>query len=125
MIEALQKQIGGPRDGALLRFSLGQALLNAGDAVAAVEALHAAVQFDPNYSAAWKLLGQAMLKHDDVASAIVTWKHGIAVATARGDTQAAKEMTVFLRRAEKSASAESSAGTQPAYDSDEHDGAKG
>lgn len=110
MIEALQKQKGGPRDGALLRFSLGQALLNAGDTVAAVEALRAAVQFDPNYSAAWKLLGQAMLMYDDVASAIATWKHGIAVATLRGDTQAAKEMTVFLRRAVKSAKDESSGG---------------
>ena len=121
MIEALQKQIGGPRDGALLRFSLGQALLNAGDAAAAVEALRVAVQFDPNYSAAWKLLGQALLNDDDVASAIVTWKHGITVANARGDTQAAKEMTVFLRRAQKSAPDEPKDGTSQTHDNDEPD----
>lgn len=125
MIEALQKQIGGPRDGSLLRFSLGQALLNAGDAVAAAEALRMALQFDPNYSAAWKLLGQALLKGDDVAAAVVTWKHGIDVAKVRGDTQAAKEMTVFLRRAQKSAPDEPKDRTSPTRDNHEPDGSSG
>lgn len=101
MIEALRKQVGGPRDGALLRFSLGQALLSDGDATAAVESLRAALEFDPNYSAAWKLLGQALLKNGNNVAATAAWQQGIGVATARGDTQAAKEMSVFLRRTMK------------------------
>ena len=104
MIEALRKQIGGPRDGALLRFSLGQALLAEGNSSVAVESLRAAIEFDPTYSAAWKLLGQALLKNNDSAAAIATWQRGIKVATTRGDTQAAKEMTVFLRRAQRNGS---------------------
>ncbi len=104
MIEALRKQVGGPRDGALLRFSLGQAQLGIGDAAAALESLRAALAFDPNYSAAWKLLGQAQLQNNDRAAATAAWNHGIGVATARGDTQAAKEMTVFLRRAQRNVS---------------------
>ena len=104
MIEALRKQLGGPRDGALLRFSLGHALLGIGDAAAAVESLRAALTFDPGYSAAWKLLGEAQLQTEDRAAAIATWQHGIGVATTRGDTQAAKEMVVFLRRAQRTAS---------------------
>lgn len=104
MIQALRKQVGGPRDGALLRFSLGQALLSAGDAAAAVESLRAALAFDPNYSAAWKLLGQGLLQNNDRAAATAVWQQGIGVATARGDTQAAKEMTVFLRRAQRNVS---------------------
>ena len=104
MIEALRKQIGGPRDGALLRFSLGHALLGIGDAAEAVDSLRAALVFDPHYSAAWKLLGQAQLKKNDPAAAIAAWQQGIGVATARGDTQAAKEMAVFLRRAQRTVS---------------------
>ncbi len=104
VIEALRKQIGGPRDGALLRFSLGQALLGGGQAAAAVESLRAALEFDPDYSAAWKLLGQALLQNDDSAAATAAWQHGIGVATTRGDTQAAKEMAVFLRRAQRNSS---------------------
>lgn len=97
-IARLRAQIGGPRDGALLRFSLGQALLGNGDAVGAAAALREAVAFDPNYSAAWKLLGRALAESGDAASAIDAFERGIAVAQGRGDVQAAKEMGVFLRR---------------------------
>ena len=106
MIDALRKQIGGPRDGALLRFSLGQMLLNVGNVAAAVESLRAALAFDPDYSAAWKLLGQALLQDNDRIAATAAWQHGISVATTHGDTQAAKEMTVFLRRAQREVSSD-------------------
>lgn len=97
-IASLQAQVDGPRDGALLRFALGNALLEAGRAAEACEALHAAVGFDPGYSAAWKLLGKAHLAADQPARAAEAWRAGIAAAQARGDKQALKEMQVFLRR---------------------------
>lgn len=97
-IAALRAQLGGPRDGALLRFALGNALLDAGDAAAAVVELRAALDFDGNYSAAWKLLGKALLAHGDAAAAATAWQHGIDAAHARGDVQAAREMQVFIRR---------------------------
>lgn len=100
LIESLRAQCGGPRDGALLRFSLGNALLNAGNHAEAIEALRQAVTFDPDYSAAWKLLGKACLAAQDEAGAAEAWRQGIAVAQRRGDKQAEKEMTVFLRRIE-------------------------
>lgn len=103
MIERLRAQIGGPRDGALLRYSLGNALLAAGDAAAAAEALRAAVAFDPTYSAAWKLLGRALEACADFDGAREAWRRGIEVAAARGDVQAGKEMAVFLRRLERRA----------------------
>lgn len=101
LIANLRAQCGGPRDGALLRFSLGNALLSAGDASAAAQELRQAVTFDAGYSAAWKLLGKACLALDDSAGAAEAWRHGIAAAQAKGDKQAEKEMTVFLRRIEK------------------------
>ena len=101
MLSRLRAQVGGPRDGALLRFSIGNALLAAGDAAAAAVAFREATGFDAGYSAAWKLLGKSLLDAGDPAGAEAAWTRGIEVAHARGDTQAAKEMQVFLRRVRK------------------------
>jgi Tfp pilus assembly protein PilF len=101
-LASLRAQCGGPRDGALLRFSLGSALLEAGEGGAAADELRRAVAFDPNYSAAWKLLGKACLAVGDETAAADAWRRGVDVASARGDQQAAKEMTVFLRRLARS-----------------------
>ena len=98
LIASLRGQCGGPRDGALLRFSLGSALLGEGQAAEAAAELRRAVTFDPAYSAAWKLLGKACLAMDDRTGAAEAWRQGIAAASQRGDKQAEKEMTVFLRR---------------------------
>lgn len=101
LIDNLRQQRGGPRDGALLRFSLGNALLGEGDATTAIEELARALAFDPTYSAAWKLLGKACLDAGQTDAAADAWRRGITAASQRGDKQAEKEMTVFLRRLEK------------------------
>ena len=103
LIARLRAQLGGPRDGALLRFSLGTALLSHGDAIGAVAALREAITFDAGYSAAWKALGQALDKCGDAAAAIAAYEEGIGIAHERGDRQVEEEMTVFLRRLQKSA----------------------
>ena len=89
------------QDSALLRFSLGSDYLGADEHILAAEHLQRAVELDPNYSAAWKLLGKAHAVQNRTAEAIDAYRKGIEVATANGDRQAAKEMTVFLRRLEK------------------------
>ncbi|QWT19327.1 tetratricopeptide repeat protein [Bacillus sp. NP157] len=98
LVERLRAQVGGVRDGALLRFSIGNALLSDGQYAEAAHAFREALVFDPNYSAAWKLLGKALLAVDDEDGAARAWSEGVATATARGDIQASKEMTVFLNR---------------------------
>jgi predicted Zn-dependent protease len=100
-IANLQKLIGTPRDGALLRFSLGNEYLKAGDLDAAVVQLREAVARDAGYSAAWKLLGKALADSGRLADALAAYREGIAVAQRKGDRQAEKEMTVFARRVEK------------------------
>jgi predicted Zn-dependent protease len=97
-LPTLLKLVGTPRDGALLRFSIGSEYLKAGDAPNAAAQLRAAVERDPEYSAAWKLLGRALAEAGRAEEALEACERGIAVATARGDQQAAKEMTVFARR---------------------------
>ncbi len=100
-IANLEKLLGTPRDNALLRYSLGNEYLKEGDAGRAVAHFQAALERDPNYSAAWKLLGKALESADRRQEAREAYLRGVAVAEARGDRQAAKEMSVFARRLEK------------------------
>ncbi len=100
-IESLEKMLDGPRDSALLRFSLGNEYLKAGDPARAGECFREAVRRDPAYSAAWKTLGKALAESGDTGGALSAYEQGVAVAEARGDVQAAKEMRVFARRLEK------------------------
>ena len=101
IIERFEALLAGGRDGALLRFGLGNEYLRSGDAAKAVEHLRRAVGHDPGYSAAWKLLGKALAQAGDAPAAIQAYREGIAAATTKGDKQAAKEMAVFLKRLEK------------------------
>jgi predicted Zn-dependent protease len=98
MIENFEKMLAGGKDSPLLRFSLGNEYMKAEDGAKASEHLRAAVALDAGYSAAWKLLGKALAQQNDVAGAIEAYQNGIAAAEAKGDKQAAKEMTVFLKR---------------------------
>ena len=102
LIANLEKLLGTPRDGALLRYSLGTEYLKAGDAARAVEFLEGAVQRDPAYSAAWRSLGRALAETGRAAQALEAYRSGIAAARRKGDKQAEKEMSVFARRIEKS-----------------------
>jgi Flp pilus assembly protein TadD len=101
VIANLQRLIGTPRDGALLRFSLGSEFLKSGDAHNAQVQLREAVARDAAYSAAWKLLGIALTEGGQPQAALDAYRQGIAVAEKKGDKQAAREMTVFARRIEK------------------------
>jgi len=102
LIANFEKMLSQGKDNAMLRFGLGNEYLKAGDAVAAAQHLAAAVKHDPAYSAAWKLLGNALVKLERWSEAIDAYRQGITAAEKKGDKQAAKEMTVFMRRAEKS-----------------------
>jgi len=97
----LLKLVGTPRDGALLRFSLGSEYLKCAEFEPAIAHLNAAIEKDPGYSAAWKLLGNALAESGRVDEALAAYRKGVEVAVGKGDLQAAKEMTVFARRLEK------------------------
>ncbi|MNI72488.1 hypothetical protein D3C73_1284350 [compost metagenome] len=56
---------------------------------------------DPDYSAAWKLLGKAWLAGGQPQAAREAWQRGLSVAGSKGDQQARKEMQVFLRRLDR------------------------
>jgi Tfp pilus assembly protein PilF len=101
MIPQLEKLLGTPRDGALLRYSLGLEHLKAGDKDKAVQYLRDAVERDPLYSAAWKVLGKTLAELGRNDEALVAYEQGIAAAQKKGDRQAEKEMLVFSKRLRK------------------------
>ena len=101
MIDKLTKMLADGRDNALLRFSLGNEYSKLGQFEQAAAHLQQAVVHDPNYSAAWKLLGKALNEAGRLQEALAAYQSGIAVAEKKGDKQAAKEMTVFAKRIEK------------------------
>ncbi len=101
LTEDLEAILARGEDNATMRFALGSAYLNAGSLDKAVGHLSVAVSIDPDFSAAWKLLGKAQTEAGLPAAAIETYRRGIEVATRRGDRQAVREMQVFVRRLEK------------------------
>ena len=97
-INTLITMLDKGQDSLILRFGLGQALLKQGDTIAAIEHFQKALEFDPEYSAALKLLGKAYMQSDQIQLANDTYERGIKIAESKGDIQAAKEMKVFLKR---------------------------
>jgi Tfp pilus assembly protein PilF len=97
----LQNMLQQGHDDLLLRFALGQALLNEGNASDAIQHFEKALIFDGQHSSSWKLLGKSFAETGQKQRAVEVFQKGIEVAESRGDIQAAKEMRVFLRRLQK------------------------
>lgn len=101
LIDNLETMLHRGQDNALVRYGLGNEYLKLNEFERAAEHLKKAVEFDPKYSAAWKLLGQALASSRQAALAVEAYETGIRVADEKGDVQAAKEMRVFLKRLQK------------------------
>ena len=101
MIDNFEAMLAQGKDTPLLRFSLGNSYMMAGEPASAVAHLQAAVVHDPKYSAAWKLLGKALAATGETIAAANAYAKGISAAEAKGDKQAAKEMSVFLNRLQR------------------------
>src|SRR5215831_16592528 len=102
-IQQFQELIALEPDDTVLRFGLGELYIEAENFAAAAEQFAEIVRLDPQYSAAYRYLGQAYTALGQTQEAVEVFQHGIAVAEARGDLQTAKEMGVFLRRLQKQA----------------------
>jgi predicted Zn-dependent protease len=100
-LEGLERLLAAGKDSALLRFGLGNEHLKRGDAQVAADHFRRAVELDPGYSAAWKMLGKALMAAKRPQEALAAWNDGIAAAERRGDKQAMREMQVFARRLTK------------------------
>ena len=101
LIANLEALLAKGHDDPAVRFGLGKAYLERSEPAASSSHLEQAVELDPTYSAAWKLLGKARAAGGDIDGAADAYRQGITAATAKGDRQATKEMQVFLRRLER------------------------
>ncbi len=104
MTANLEAMLARGQDNAMLRLALASRYFEEGDMHRAAEHAAAATTHDPDYSAAWKLLGRAQAAAGMDAKARAAFQRGIDVATRRGDEQAAREMSVFLRRLDRTGS---------------------
>jgi len=104
LLENLEGLLARGTDNALLRFGLGQECLKLGRHDDAIAHLRRCLEHDPRYSAAWKLLGEALVASGRRDEAAATYEDGIRIAEEKGDVQAAKEMGVFLKRLRKQGS---------------------
>ncbi|HEC85102.1 MAG: hypothetical protein DRR19_31415 [Candidatus Parabeggiatoa sp. nov. 1] len=101
IIANFEAMLAKGQDNVMLRFGLGNAYLKEKEFATAAMHFAKALEFDPNYSAAWKGYGKALAENKQIQEAIDVYTQGIAVAEKKGDKQAAKEMTVFLKRLQK------------------------
>lgn len=104
-IDNFERMLASGKDSALLRFGLANEYMKRGDFTQAAKHAEQAVRLDPDYSAAWKVLGKALVDSGDASRAIDAYRAGIAAAERKGDKQAAREMQVFLKRLEKRSAA--------------------
>jgi len=100
-IKSFEAMLAKGEDGEMLRFTLGNACLAEERLDEAVTHLQRAVDFKPDYSAAWKQLGRALAANDEPVAALAAFKNGLRSAEAKGDKQTFKEITVFSRRVER------------------------
>jgi len=107
LIEKLEALLANGQDSASLRFALANGYFAREDAGSAARHARAAIKMDPEYSAAWRLLGQALVLLGQLDDAARTFERGIEVAQQNGDRQVQKEMQVFLKRIKNAASEKS------------------
>lgn len=101
LLENLESMLARGQDNALVHYGLGGEYLKLEEYQKAIEHLQKALTHDPNYSAAWKLLGQALAASNRNQEAIETYERGMKIAEDKGDKQTAREMKVFLKRLQK------------------------
>jgi Tfp pilus assembly protein PilF len=101
IIKSLEGLLEKGQDTALLRYGLADAYLKEKKLDQAIASLGKAVELDPDYSAAWKLLGKTLTEAGKSKAAMAAYEKGIVAAEKKGDKQAAKEMGVFLMRLKK------------------------
>lgn len=100
-IDTFKAMLERGQDNEMLRFTLGNAYFSDGQASLAIEHLQKAVEFKPDYSAAWKVLGRALAADNRLADALEAFDKGLAVVEVNGDKQTGKEIGVFRKRVVK------------------------
>ena len=100
-IASFEQMIANGRDDALVRYSLGLAYAQSDNPEQAAEQFRIAIERKPDYSAAYRQLGEALAEVGLPDEAIDAYRSGIKMAERAGDVQAVRQMQVFVKRLEK------------------------
>ena len=101
MFEELAAQAPG---NVMVRYSLGREYLKAQRYGEAEREFREAVRLKPDYSAAYRELGKALVALERPEEAREIYRKGADIACEKGDLQTKKEIEVFLNRLKKLAS---------------------
>lgn len=85
----------------MLRYTLGNAYYKEKRFEQAATHLRKAVELNPGYSTAWKVLGRVLADAHEHQEALDAFDAGLEVALANGDKQVEKEINVFRKRVVK------------------------
>lgn len=99
-IDSLKKIVEKDPNALLAHFGLGKEFMEGGDFNAAATHFGEAVRIKPDYTAAYRFLGQSLEKGGRAEEAKQVYRDGIAVAERTHDIEAGKVMAVFLKRLE-------------------------
>lgn len=100
-IKQLQDLLKQNPQNALMHYTLGVEYVRSAKLDEAILSFWEAIRLQPDYSAAYRELGKALIKRHAHQEAAEVFDKGIAVAEEKGDIQTAKEMRVFLKRISK------------------------
>lgn len=100
-IDTFEAMLARGQDSDMLRLTLGNAYWKEKNFAKAIEHLEFAVEKNPQYSAAWKVLGRVLTDAGKPQQAKEAYESGLEVANKNGDKQTVKEITVFLKRVNK------------------------
>jgi Fe-S cluster biosynthesis and repair protein YggX len=96
-IEQFRKMAEADPQNELGHFSLGRALLDAGNAPEAAKSFQRVIAINPNIGKVYQLLAQAQLQQNQRDYAIDTLKTGIRTADRRGDLMPKNDMIKMLK----------------------------
>jgi Fe-S cluster biosynthesis and repair protein YggX len=96
-IEQFRKMAEADPDNELGHFSLGKALLDAGNPADAAKSFQRVIALNPNIGKVYQLLAQAQLQQNQRDLAVETLKTGVKTAHARGDLLPKNEMLRMLK----------------------------
>ncbi|MGH7725780.1 MAG: tetratricopeptide repeat protein [Candidatus Eiseniibacteriota bacterium] len=97
-VELLRELANDAPDDSTTWFLLGRELLRLGMAGEAVDAFEHVVAVEPDYTAAYRQLGNALEQENRFEDAARVYRRGVEVSERTQDLQAGKEMRAFLKR---------------------------
>lgn len=98
IIEELKKMLAEDPDDVLGHYMLGRELLKIGQPQQAIAPLRRVIELDPDYTAAYRQLGDAYRSANRREEAIETYKQGVEVSEKTRDYQTGKECAAFLKK---------------------------